>query len=103
MSQKLDKQNQGFGKTNPWVGMIFFIVLFLLIIIAVSNLSPHPEQITWQDFKKDMLEKKAVDRVVVINKETVQVYIKKEFANDSAFSKVLKTSFGTSAGRSLCF
>ncbi len=38
-----------------------------------------------------MLKRKAVDRIVVINRETAEVYIKKEFSKDSAFADALRS------------
>lgn len=39
----------------------------------------------------NILPRKAVDKIVVVNHETVRVYIRKEFADDSLFSPALKS------------
>jgi AFG3 family protein len=76
---------------SPWVVIIIFIGL--LILISIGKLFPSPQEITWKEFELKILDRGAVDRIVVLNKETAAVYIKKELLNDTAFSKVLKSPF----------
>ena len=74
-----------------WIYLLFFA--FILVPPFMNNFSSSKE-ITWQQFEQDILSQNAVDRIEVVNKETAEVYIKKEFAKDSAFKDVFKPSFG---------
>lgn len=76
---------------NWWI--YYFILGFLLLTALFKNFSPAKE-ITWQQFDKDILSRKAVARIEVINNETAEIYIKKELANDPVFKDVFKPAFG---------
>ncbi len=71
-----------------------FFILGAIVIISLPSLFSPTSEITWQDFERNMLQKKAVEKVVVINKEIAHVYIKEEFINDSTFNKVLESPIG---------
>jgi AFG3 family protein len=83
-------------KTKPsWLNIPFILFLaFVLIMVFVPNFYPSPAEVTWNEFEKKMLNRKAVDRIVVINHERAEVYIKKEFSTDSAFIEILKSPIG---------
>ncbi|WP_276370772.1 ATP-dependent zinc metalloprotease FtsH [Chryseolinea sp. H1M3-3] len=72
------------------IPLVIFLV-FVLVLIFLPNFFSSPGEITWYQFQKDMLKRKAVDRIVVINRETAEVYIKKEFSKDSAFADALRS------------
>src|SRR5665647_722827 len=82
------------GKRYYWWFIYLFLGLLLLLPPLLNNFSAAKE-ITWQQFENNMLNKKAVEKIVVVNNETAEVYIKKELANDSMFKDVFKPSFGT--------
>ncbi|HAL83132.1 MAG TPA: peptidase M41 [Mucilaginibacter sp.] len=67
------------------------IVLFLFYPWSGSSI----KEITWQQFEKDILSRKAAEKLVVVNNEKVEVYIKKSLANDKAFKDVFKPGFGS--------
>ena len=69
------------------------MLLSALLLVTITSYSPDPQETSWHDFKTRMLSKDAVEKVVVQNKEVVQVYIKKEFANDTAFTPVFQAPF----------
>lgn len=79
------------GKRFRWWWM-YFLLLLLLLYPAFFNIYPTGKEITWQQFEKEMLVRGAVEKIVVINNEKAEVYIRKELANDPAFNKVLKPS-----------
>jgi len=76
------------------IALLLFVVFALLILGGRRNLFSSPQEITWQEFERSMLRRKAVDKIMVVNKETAFVYIKEEFNNDSAFSRILKPPVG---------
>ncbi len=67
----------------------------MIIVASVGKFIPSPEETTWKDFELKILRKNAVDKIVVLNKETVRIYIKKSVMNDIAFSNVLKSPFSS--------
>jgi cell division protease FtsH len=92
-----EKKPAGF-RFNWW--WIYLIMLALLIIPQLLNNDSTGKNITWQFFETNILSRKAVEKIVVINNEKADVYIKKTFANDSMFKEVFKPSIGsgTNAG-----
>ncbi|ELR68470.1 Cell division protein FtsH [Fulvivirga imtechensis AK7] len=81
---------------GAWV--ILTLLVVFITIISLVRFFPSPKEITWQTFEKEMLERNAVEKIVVINKEIARVYIKAEFANDSVFSDDLKSPLGVNTG-----
>lgn len=96
-SSKKDTQNSRPGTPVPpgkplnwwWIYSLMLMFLFLPLL----NTSTRNE-ITWQKFEKDILSRKAVDRIRVINNETAEIFIKKEFANDPYFKEVMEPVMG---------
>ena len=43
------------------------------------------KQTSWQEFTREMLQQKKVEKVVIVNKEVVHVYIKKEYLEEEKF------------------
>ena len=79
------KKGGRFGDRFP-VKWVYLILLFLFILITVySNYSAAVHEITWQQFEKELMSRKAVDKIEVINNETVNIFIKPEFLKDSVF------------------
>ena len=70
--------------------------LILLAVLLVPQLAGSPAtEITWQQFEKDILSRKAVARLEVVNGETVEVYLKPAFAKDKQFRDSFKSTWGT--------
>lgn len=80
-----------------WNGIwLYLIILAVLFIPQLTGKSAA--EITWQQFQKDILGRKAVAKLEVVNGETVQVYLKPSFANDKQFKDAFKSTWGTNAG-----
>jgi AFG3 family protein len=71
--------------------MLLILGSSFLVVNIIGRSYLAPQKINWKDFETRMLSRNAVDRVVIVNKETANVYIKKELASDTAFSKILKS------------
>ena len=50
----------------------------------------------WQDFNKNLLQNRKVDKIVIVNKEKAFIYIKKEFLSEEQFKNVNKKLIGES-------
>ncbi len=74
-----------------WITLlVLFVILFYFLYRPVSA----GRVISWQRFQTEMLSRGAVEKLVVQNQEMATVYIKKEFANDSAFRAVMTPRWG---------
>ena len=83
------------GYRFKWWWIYVFMLIFLLPF-SLQNIFSTSKEITWQQFEKDILSRKAVEKIVVVNNEKAEIYIKKEFADDSMFRAVLKKGIGKS-------
>lgn len=71
---------------------IYFFIAAIIIARLISGTYASTKEITWQEFERSILSKHAVEKIVIVNSEEAEVYIKKEFANDPYFKDVLKPS-----------
>lgn len=81
-----------FSGTKVW-WILFLMALMFGFMLFASTLFITPRETTWKDFETKMLARNAVEKIVVVNKETVQVYIKRDLVNDTAFHDVLRSRF----------
>lgn len=72
----------------PWL-IILLIAGFFLLPNLMGDKSAEKE-ISWQTFHNEMLSRNAIAKLVIINKEKAEVYIKKEKINDPYFRTSLK-------------
>ncbi len=72
----------------------WLLVLGGLILIQMLFKSEPAREISWQEFEKNILVKNAVEKIVVVNQEYAEIFLKKESRNDSAFKEVFKPILG---------
>jgi AFG3 family protein len=84
--------NPSRNRLNWW--WIYLVMFVLLLLPSLSNSFQGGQEITWQQFEKDMLSRKAVQKIEVVNNERADVFIKKELATDSFFKEAMKPVFG---------
>jgi ATP-dependent metalloprotease FtsH len=99
-SQKEEKNKTGSNFTKPkpprfnfnlyW---IYALVLFVIIIINSFDFGNHAREATWSQFST-WIRSGDVDKVVVVNKEVVNVFIKKTSLAKPEFKTVAKKAFG---------
>lgn len=78
-----------------WGGWwIYLLPLLILLYPVFFDFMPAAKEITWQQFENNMLSRRAVEKIVIVNNEKAEVYLKKEFANDSMFKDVFKPLMG---------
>ncbi len=83
------------GKFNYyWIYAILFLGLLGLQFLGSDY---NVKQITWQRFEQDMLQAHDVAKVVVVNKERAEIYLKKEVLDNDKYKKdgIGETNFGT--------
>jgi cell division protease FtsH len=77
---------------------IYGILALVFIGIQYFNYSNPVKETTWTRLET-MLEKQDVDKIVIINREKAEIYIKKEkIQSDTTYKEFLKKSIGSSVG-----
>lgn len=93
---KRHKNDKGKDPNSParFKGMqtlwIYLVVMAMAVIYILTDFSSPAKEITWQEFETKILVKKAVEKIVIANKEKVEVYIKSAYANDPYFKEEMK-------------
>lgn len=72
---------------------IYIIISVFLLLILFYNFSGVPLT-TWGEFEKNMLTRHAVEKLVIVDNEIVEVYLKQEFSSDSTFKDIFKPGVG---------
>ncbi len=76
---------------------IYWVYAFIGIALLAMNFldfRSQPQEISFQQFQLDYLQPGDVDKLVVVNKKYVEVYIQKEKLNEPKYDKVAKGRFG---------
>ena len=69
---------------------VYAIIAVFFIALNFMNLGSSPKEITYQEFKRKMLDNNDVQKIVVVNKEKAEVYIKQDKLNSSRYSDLFK-------------
>ena len=64
-----------------WVYAAIAIFFFGLQILNFDTAKPT----SWQEFNREMLQQKKVEKVIIVNKEVADIYIKKEYLEEEKF------------------
>ena len=71
------------------LGWVYWIVLiFLLLFPFFSNQIEGAKEIGWTEFEETLLAKNVVEKIVVVNKEYAEIFVKKDSLNDSNLKDV---------------
>src|SRR5574338_512440 len=95
MADNLNPQRNAPQKKQFKWWWIYLVLLGVLNFPYLTGLFSQAKEITWQQFQNEILSRNAVAKIVVINNETAEVFIKKELANDPQFRDVFKQAIGT--------
>ncbi|HEX5027146.1 MAG TPA: ATP-dependent zinc metalloprotease FtsH [Agriterribacter sp.] len=100
MNNKDDSPRQSILKKRPQWWWVYLLFLAAILIPSLVNNFSTAREINWQQFKTNMLDRRAVEKIVVVNSEKAEIYIKSSFAKDAMFKEVLTPSIGkgTNAG-----
>ncbi len=79
---------------------IYLILAVVFIAIQYFNYSNPVKEVSWNKLE-EMLKKQDVDKLVIINKEKAEIYIKKDrLKSDTAYKDFTKRNFTTSSSSS---
>jgi cell division protease FtsH len=77
---------------------IYGILAVVFIGIQVFNYNSPQKDVTWNQLY-EMLEKQDVEKIVIVNKEKAEIFIKKDrITKDTAYKDFIKKNFSTSFG-----
>ncbi|MFN8257990.1 MAG: ATP-dependent zinc metalloprotease FtsH [Bacteroidales bacterium] len=79
-----------------WIYALIAVVFIGLIFFDYGS---EMKEITWQDFEKDMLSAHDVSKIVVINRDRAEVYIKEDRYLTSKYDKYRKKSVTSSPSK----
>jgi cell division protease FtsH len=77
-------------KFNPY--WIYGIVIVIFLAIQYFSFGGGPVKTTWNEVKNDMLEQHDIERIVVVNREEAQIYLKESSYDD--YADKLNTGLG---------
>lgn len=78
---------------------VYAIIVLGIFAIATLNKGGKPQKTDWKQFREEMLKTGDVEKLVVINNETVEIYLKPDRLSDPKFQKMLKSRLGTISDR----
>jgi len=95
-----DKLNQESKKgTSPKrkfnVYWIYGSILLVFLAIQFLQFGKKIEEITWQKFEREMLRDHDVERIVVVNREIAEIYIKEDKIASGKYNELLNKRFGS--------
>ncbi|MEQ5792476.1 ATP-dependent zinc metalloprotease FtsH [Muricauda sp. NFXS6] len=79
-----------------WVNWL--LVVFLLFLTVFFNRSGGPKEISWSEMEDTLLPTNAIERIVVVNKEIAEIYLKKDLSQEPELKEVTDGQFSTDKG-----
>ena len=92
MEKKQPNKSKGFKFNFYWIYAIIAVIFFSIQLMSVNT---NSEEIDWQKFNTQMLQNYDVEKVVILNKEIVQIYIKEEALRKEKHKSVSQKAFGS--------
>jgi AFG3 family protein len=80
------------GKGFSWV--YFIVIALLLWQISFSFFSAKPQELSLPKFKNELLNSGDIEKIVIVNKEVAEVFIRKDKLNKPAHSDVKDNTTG---------
>lgn len=93
--QNEKKSHENNDRKNPKFNIYWIYALIAVGFIAINfiNFGGDPEEITWQRFVSEMLANREVEKIVVINKEKAEVFIKDSVMDTGKYKDLIERSF----------
>ena len=74
--------------------VVYLFILLILFFPYLPGLNSSVKEISWQQFENEIISRNAVEKINIINKEEVEVFIKADMANDQYFKDVFESGIG---------
>ena len=75
---------------------IYAIVALLFFGIQILSVNTNTKEVSWQEVKRDFLQNKEIEKIIVVNRERAEIFIKKEALKKERHKDVSSKSFGNS-------
>jgi AFG3 family protein len=72
---------------------IYGLIAVVFIGLQLLSFSPKPTEISMQEFERDMLKSGDVAKIVVVNKDRANIYIKEDRLTDPRYKDLLNNKF----------
>ncbi len=94
INKKLPPNMKTPKKARPSYLWIYAAITLVILGIGFFSNSNYVKETSWQEFYKDMLMQNDVEKIVIVNKEFAEVYIKKESLAKEKYKDFKKDNFG---------
>jgi cell division protease FtsH len=91
MEDKKPNKPKGIKFNFYWIYAIIAVVFFGIQFMSANT---SIQETNWQEFNKTMLQSNEVEKVVVVNKEVAQIYLKEDVLDKEKHKAVSQKSFG---------
>lgn len=88
-----DKKDPNKPKPKFNVYWIYGLIAVVFIGLQLLSFSPKPTEISMQEFERNMLKNGDVEKIVVVNKERANIYIKEDRLTDSRYEDLFDNTF----------
>ncbi|MBE9489312.1 MAG: ATP-dependent zinc metalloprotease FtsH [Bacteroidetes bacterium] len=76
----------------------YLLVVFSLIFFVFFGSIFDTKEISWLEFERTMLSQHDVEKIIVVNKEIAEIYIKKERLEDTKYRELSENKFKSKTG-----
>jgi AFG3 family protein len=83
-------KNQNPQKQFFWA-LVYIAILFMLFFPFLQGMKKSKNEISWQQFESEILSRKAVEKINIVNQEVAEIFIKPELANNPYFKDVFES------------
>jgi len=87
-SDNNNNEKKPFPKFNIY--WVYALIAIFFIALNFMNLGGSAKEITWQEFQRKMLKNNDVEKIVVINKQKAEVYLKQEALNQQRYDELFE-------------
>ena len=88
---KKQKQKKGNKFNFYWIYVIIGVIFFGLQIVGVNS---NSKETNWEEFNTKMLQNNDVEKVIILNKNKAEIYIKEKSLSKNIHESVSKKVFG---------
>jgi cell division protease FtsH len=87
------RKNPQLPKKGYGIQWLFMLLTGLLLLSIFLGISASPQEITWKEFEGNLLRKKAIEKINVVNNQVAEVFLKMELTDQPEFKEVMKDRF----------
>lgn len=95
---KNQRDNKKIDKPKIGLSSYYLFLFFLIVFIGVFMYRPNTQEISWMNFEKNMLTEQDVSKIVIVNKEVAEIYIKDEKLNTPKYKALTEGVFANRFG-----